>query len=196
MPLFFLWPCEGILSSKSSQSNMPACKSIILLVSLWLFNVKGLGHRDGHVVQSVLWSIENLHLGHLCSYFYNPKTFEMQSSNGLMSIGKVLLVALANQLISQWISTRETSRLSQLTYSLGNPLTSKGTSRLSRLTLTHLTTASQRSLGCKSSCMTVWSCNLHMQNLISCNVQLICILDSSVIQCWHWWFWRRKAEFF
>ncbi len=46
---------------------------------------------------------------------------------------------LANQLISQWISTRETSRLSQLTYSLGNPLTRKGTSRLSQLTWTHLT---------------------------------------------------------
>jgi hypothetical protein len=45
------------------------------------------------------------------------------------------------------------------------------------LTLTHLTTASQTSLGCKSSCMMVWSCNLRMQNVISCNVQLIYILD-------------------
>ncbi len=193
MPFFFLWPCEGILSSKSSRSNMPACKPIILLVSLWLFNVKGLGHRDGHVVQSVLLSIENLHLGHLCSYFYNLKTFEMQSSNWLMSIGKVCLFPLLIKLISQRISTRETSRLSQLTYSLGNPLTSKGTSRLSQLTLTHLTTASQRSSGCKTSCVTVWICNLGMQNVISYNLQLIYILDSSAIQCWHWWFWARKA---
>jgi hypothetical protein len=34
---------------------------------------------------------------------------------------------------------------------------------------------------------------LHMQIVISCNVQLIYILDSNIIQCRHVWYWRRKA---